>query len=222
MVQELNWQITSSGTVTEEMPEPLKQMRIKLQTQLQDLNDALLILESPTPSANHLSDGVEIFHKHLAPGKSSWKSTPEKPTPGQLIAVKIRNNELYQQISYYCRWCAASQPNGCDERISKLIHDISECALMSQNDKKEFNNAIKAAGKIDLYLAGHIHAYRKHVAPDDSTDLIRYILVSDQLYDKNRTGIHGYIIQDMSHQAQHLSCFPLLDNPKKQKNSALS
>ena len=92
MVQELNWQITSSGTVTEEMPEPLKQMRIKLQTQLQDLNDALLILESPTPSANHPSDGVESFHKHLAPGKSSWTSTPEKPTPGQLIAAKIRNN----------------------------------------------------------------------------------------------------------------------------------
>lgn len=222
MVQELNWQITSSGTVTEEMPEPLKQMRIKLQTQLQDLNDALLILESPTPSANHPSDGVESFHKHLAPGKSSWKSTPEKPTPGQLIAAKIRNNELYQQISYYCRWCAASQPNGCDERISKLIHDISECALMSQNDKKEFNNAIKAAGNIDLYLAGHIHAYREHVAPADPNELIRYILVSDQFYDKNRTGIHGYIIQNMSHQAQQLSWLSLLDNPNKQKNSALS
>lgn len=93
---------------------------------------------------------------------------------------------------------------------------------MSQNDKKEFNNAIKAAGNIDLYLAGHIHAYREHVAPADPNELIRYILVSDQLYDKNRTGIHGYIIQNMSHQAQQLSWLSLLDNPNKQKNSALS
>lgn len=218
MVQELNWQITSSGTEKKEIPEHLKQMRTKLQTQLQDLNDALLILESPNPSASYLSNGVKRFRNHLAPDASFLSSNA---IPGKAIAASVRNNELYQQISYYCRWCADSNSNVCDERISKLIHEISECALMSQNDKKEFDRSIQAAGKIDLYLAGHIHAYRKHVA-DDPTDLIRCILVSDQLYDKNRTGIHGYIIQDMSHQAQHLSCFSLFDIPKKQKNSASS
>lgn len=52
------------------------------------------------------------------------------------------------------------------------------------------NNDDKANSRtIDLYLAGHIHAYAENAQQD--------ILVADKLFDHSRLEIHGYIIQNM-------------------------
>lgn len=62
-----------------------------------------------------------------------------------------------------------------------------------------WNNAL------NQWRTGHIHAYRAHEAPEDSDDLIRFILIPDQLYDKDSPGIHEYLIQNMSHTKDKLS-----------------
>lgn len=93
----------------------------------------------------------------------------------------------------------------CDERISKPIHDTTECVLMSMRDKEEFIEVIKKAGSIDLYLAGHTHAYSEFIKAKDNRDNddnnVQRILVADKLYDEDRSGVHGYVIEHMTKQS---------------------
>lgn len=54
---------------------------------------------------------------------------------------------------------------------------------------------------IDLYLAGHVHAYTEWNPEKDGDGgdraNVRYVLVADRLYDEERPGVHGYLIQNL-------------------------
>lgn len=131
------------------------------------------------------------------------------------IAEKIRKNEIYRNIKYYCEWMDKNDgnPDFNDERMSKLIHDISECELMSRYDKRVFEEAVADICKIapiNLYIAGHIHAYAEYKYQDDNSEKtatrasggkqnsIQHILVADCFHVEGRNGVCGYLIKNVS------------------------
>ena len=103
------------------------------------------------------------------------------------IVDEMKANELYQQIEKYYNWLMLGSEIWSED-ISKLLHEVGESTCMGEQDKELFKNFIDGEIKDkDLYLAGHIHAYAKNGD----------ILVADKLFDKRRTEIHGYIIQNL-------------------------
>lgn len=148
------------------------------------LNTALDALMSNDESILDL--GSDVFFKRLEEfadnmlSKSLYKERKD-------IVSKMKKNELYQLIEKYYNWLMIGSEIWSED-ISKLLHEVGESIRMGEQDKELFKNFIDGEIKNkDLYLAGHIHAYAKNGD----------ILVADKLFDKSRTEIHGYIIQDL-------------------------
>lgn len=121
------------------------------------------------------------------------------------IVRKVRENDLYLQLKLYAEWLRKSEDLS-NEKISKLIFEVNESIQMGKWDELNFKELMKEIGEIsqlpiDLYLAGHVHAYTEW-DPEKGGDKedrpnIKYVLVADRLYDKERPGVHGYLIQNM-------------------------
>lgn len=77
------------------------------------------------------------------------------------------------------------------EMLFILLFEINESLSMSEFDKTRYSEMFleddKDRRKIDLLLAGHIHAY----AENDGT------LVADKMLYEGKTNINGYVIHDM-------------------------
>lgn len=148
------------------------------------LNEAINALmnekdTAPSPEADAFFNRLNEFADNMV-SKSLYKEKKD-------IVGKMKENELYQLIEKYYNWLMLGSEIW-NEDISKLLHEVGESIRMGEQDKELFKNFIDEEIKDkDLYLAGHIHAYAKNGD----------ILVADKLFDKSRTEIHGYIIQNL-------------------------
>ena len=111
------------------------------------------------------------------------------PISAKEVTLRVRQNELYQQLKKYYNWLKKiDDTEEWSEEISRLFYEIDESIRMGEQDKQLFEKFIKQrVPDKDLYLAGHIHAYAENQS----------ILVADKLLDESREEMHGYIIQNM-------------------------
>lgn len=155
-------------------------------------NDAMTEWEQNCP-ASRLEH--EPYHNRLQEYYKS-KMGINQPISPKSITSSIRDNDLYQEIMYYRNWVMAKSgrtnaEKRTDERISRMIFEINESLSMSEYDKKTYSELFveeeTSFRKIDLMLAGHIHAY----AEQQGT------LVADRMFNSEQNSINGYIIYDM-------------------------
>ncbi len=101
-------------------------------------------------------------------------------------ARKIHKNELYQKMKDYYNWLLDV---GClnQEQVAQLASEVNDCIVMSEYDKQCFQKVKIAAGRLDLYLAGHIHEDRYNKAEN--------VLVADKLFRDDSLDAHGYLVK---------------------------
>lgn len=136
---------------------------------------------------------VDLYYKRLShitkPNGSETLTQAAKR-----VVDSIRNNDLFQEVVYYCNWLEKqNDPDDTrtDENISRLIFEINESLSMSGFDisryKELFFGKAGDRPKIDLLLAGHIHAYAEDTG----------VLVADKMLYEDKTSINGYVIYNM-------------------------
>lgn len=178
----------------EELDENREKVRKEFMNQFENLNKALKVLEQ----ADEMSPSEDVDHycgrlRYVSAGMLKGKKDEDEAV--KVVVRKVRENGLYQLLEKYYNWLEAifasktkSKDEEWSEEISQLIYEVGESIRMGEQDKEIFEKFIneKVEG-MDLYLAGHIHAY----AESDN------ILVADKLFDDNRPEMHGYIIRNL-------------------------
>ena len=182
---------------------PLRPIEAKLKTarddflkQIRALDNAMQDLEAGHESMKQESD--RYYNRLKATAKDGIKKAVED----------MRKNDLYNLIKCYEKWINELNTKGnensafCDEQISKLIFEVNESIMMSKYDERNYKRIIdkierETGETIDLFLAGHIHAYAES-SKQSGEGKIEHFLVADRLYDPERLGIHGYVILNVS------------------------
>lgn len=136
-----------------------------------------------------------VFYEHLrkivCKQPTGEIASEERPKLAELIR-NMRQHELFQQIERYNEWLDAwlrekRLPNS--ELLSQLFVEVKECLAMSAFDKDVFDKILKSAKNLNLYLAGHIHAYAEEKSGDCR------ILVADKLFYDQSDNVRGFMIQ---------------------------
>lgn len=116
------------------------------------------------------------------------------------VVGDFKNHRLYKDMEYYVNWVKKGSQNPyTDERISKIIFEISEYQAMSRFDSSTYKSLFKPedGGKrtVDLLLAGHIHVYSEEY--DENHKPIS--LVSAKLIEEDDVmTVNGYIIKNLA------------------------
>ncbi len=181
--------------------EELYTARTDFLKQIRALDHAMQDLEAGHESKQYESD---MYYTRL---KDTAKGDIKK------AVENMRKNDLYLQIKSYEKWLEDNHLTDrqdlskkisalCDEQISKLIFEVNESLMMSKYDDRNFKDLMGEIEKetdetIDLFLAGHIHAYAETSKKNDKGEIVHF-LVADRLHDPERLGIHGYVLLNMS------------------------
>lgn len=158
------------------------------------LEAAMKILERGDELSGSEQESKLKFYKHLRKlisKKTTGKMTEEECREIRTVIREMRENELFQQLKRYNEWLDAWIDRGelsNFEQVAQLFFAVKECLAMSTFDKESFNQILGKARGLNLYLAGHIHAYAKE---DDS-----YLtLVADKLFYDDSVNPRGHIIE---------------------------
>ena len=168
----------------------LHEARDEIKNHLGYFRAAMTLWEKGMPSSDK---NVDLYYKRLShitkPNGSETLTQAAKR-----VVDSIRNNDLFQEVVYYCNWLEKqNDPDDTrtDENISRLIFEINESLSMSEFDinryKELFFGKVGDRPKIDLLLAGHIHAYAEDTG----------VLVADKMLYEDKTSINGYVIYNM-------------------------
>lgn len=122
-------------------------------------------------------------------------TTEEKKARLKVLRKKLEENNLYNRVVQYRNWLCDN--DDWNEVISQISYEVNESITMGMEDKEAFlgvynnlincvsNNRIQRENVVNLYLAGHIHAYSERDG---------IILVADKMIDDHRADIRGYLI----------------------------
>lgn len=161
------------------------------------LTEAMKILERGEELSGSEQESKLEFYRHLrklVSKKTTGKMTEECREIRKIIR-KMRENELFRQIERYNEWLNAWINRGSlsnFEQVVQLFFEVKECLSMSAFDKQAFADILEEVGHLNLYLAGHIHAYKKEV-PGESNDYMT--LVADKLFYDDSDNPRGHIIE---------------------------
>ena len=126
-------------------------------------------------------------------------TTGEKKARLKVLHKELEENNLYNRVVQYRNWLCDN--DDWNEVISQISYEVNESITMGMEDKEAFlgvynnlincvsNNRIQRENVVNLYLAGHIHAYSERDG---------IILVADKMIDDYRDDIRGYLIYDAS------------------------
>lgn len=126
-------------------------------------------------------------------------TTEKKKARLKVLHKKLEENNLYNRVVQYRNWLCDN--DDWNEVISQISYEVNESITMGMEDKEAFlgvynnlincvsNNRIQRENVVNLYLAGHIHAYSERDG---------IILVADKMIDDYRDDIRGYLIYDAS------------------------
>lgn len=126
-------------------------------------------------------------------------TTEEKKARLKVLRKKLEENNLYNRVVQYRNWLGDN--DDWNEVISQISYEVNESITMGTEDKEAFlgvyndlinnvkNSQICRNNVVNLYLAGHIHAYSERDG---------IILVADKMIDDYRDDIRGYLIYDAS------------------------
>lgn len=125
-------------------------------------------------------------------------TVPVNAAAAQKVIQSFEEKDLYQQIKKFYNWLDSTtttidQLDTQDESISELIHNVYESICMSEQDKNQFHTFMDDINKdtgVDLYLAGHIHAYAETIGQEGKIDT----LVADKFFSGSEGNIRGYVI----------------------------
>ena len=150
--------------------------------------------------------GSQLYFDYLIP-HAKKKSKPYE------FVKEMRKNELYKMMKTFYEWLKGTKDRS-NEIISRMITETMECIIMGYADKQNYINNIKQiihsteSGKngIDLFLAGHIHAYdeRKPNEIEMNDKNVNFtVLVAGKAFQKindkdNKVEIQGYVISDIA------------------------
>ena len=114
-----------------------------------------------------------------------------------LLKEQMEKNSLYKDMKKYNTWLERGHIDENDEMINGIFKQVLDDLRMGRADKEAFKNAMKiiddCGGEIQLYLAGHIHAYKKET---DSDKPWKKVLVASKTFDGNleKEEMAGYMI----------------------------
>ena len=109
---------------------------------------------------------------------------------------QLEENNLYKRVVQYRNWLRDN--DDWNEVISQISYEVNESITMGMEDKEAFlgvyndlinnvkNSQICREDVVNLYLAGHIHAY---------SEKDKIILVADKMIDDRRDDLRGYLIR---------------------------
>lgn len=170
----------------------------KFQEAFLGLNAAMELLESGEELAGSEEESKLEFYRHLRKRiskKTTGKMTGEECREARELVCEMRENELFRQIERYNAWLGVWLGSGSlsnFEQVSQLFFEVKECLAMSAFDKQAFADILEEVGGLDLYLAGHIHAYAKEEPPESGGCKT---LVADKLFYDDSDKPRGYIIE---------------------------
>ncbi len=160
---------------------------------------AISALEEGKPSPDIEADGFyQLYKKEIRLNSSSSASAYFKQN--------MYTNELYQKMKLYYDWLNNMNQHEIpfsvlDEKISRLVSEIAELKIVSEEDLEMFKHSIDSVYPmnlngnetctqyVDLYLAGHIHAY----AEESQT----HILIADRMIHEDDNKVYGYLITNL-------------------------
>lgn len=123
-------------------------------------------------------------------------TTEEKEARLNALRKKLEENNLYKRVVQYRNWLGDN--DDWNEVISQISYEVNESITMGTEDKEAFlgvyndlinnvkNSQICRNNVVNLYLAGHIHAY---------SEKDKIILVADKMIDDRRDDLRGYLIR---------------------------
>ena len=162
------------------------------------LKAAMELLERGEELSGSENERKLEFYKHLrklVSKKTTGKMTDEELREVRKIVCEMRQNELFRQIERYNTWLDAWISSGSltdFEHVSQLFFEVKECMAMSAFDKQAFADIMEEVGSLNLYLAGHIHAYNKKTPVKDDD---YWTLVADKLFYDDSDKPRGHIIE---------------------------
>ena len=123
-------------------------------------------------------------------------TTEEKKARLKVLRKQLEENNLYKRVVQYRNWLRDN--DDWNEVISQISYEVNESITMGMEDKEAFlgvynnlinnvrNGRIQRENVVNLYLAGHIHAY---------SERDEIILVADKMIDDHRDDLRGYLIR---------------------------
>ena len=123
-------------------------------------------------------------------------TTGEKKARLKVLRKQLEENNLYKRVVQYRNWLRDN--DDWNEVISQISYEVNESITMGMEDKEAFlgvynnlinnvrNGRIQRENVVNLYLAGHIHAY---------SERDEIILVADKMIDDHRDDLRGYLIR---------------------------
>lgn len=161
-------------------------------TEFECLKEAMDVLQGYTRASD---PRVEAYFNVLS---SLVDTVPVIATAAKKVIQSFEEKDLYQQIQKFYNWLDSTattidQLDTQDESISELIHNVYESICMSEQDKNQFHTFMDDINKdtgVDLYLAGHIHAYAETIGQKGKIDT----LVADKFFSGSEGNIRGYVI----------------------------
>lgn len=123
-------------------------------------------------------------------------TTEEKKARLKVLRKQLEENNLYKRVVQYRNWLRDN--DDWNEVISQISYEVNESITMGMEDKEAFlgvyndlinnvkNSQICREDVVNLYLAGHIHAY---------SEKDKIILVADKMIDDRRDDLRGYLIR---------------------------
>lgn len=180
-------------SVLEEYRKELKKVREQFSSEFDALQEALNTIPG-NPGPDPISEYYVAWISNVIGAPAP--TTKEKEARLKVLRKKLEENNLYKRIVQYRNWLRDN--DDWNEVISQISYEVNESITMGMEDKEAFlgvyndlinnvkNSQICREDVVNLYLAGHIHAYSEK---DNN------ILVADKMIDDNRDDLRGYLIR---------------------------
>lgn len=182
-----------SKSVLDEYRTELEKVREQLSSEFDALQKALNTIPG-YPGPDRIS-GYYVDWISNAIGAPNL-TTEEKKARLKVLRKQLEENNLYKRVVQYRNWLRDN--DDWNEVISQISYEVNESITMGMEDKEAFlgvyndlinnvkNSQICREDVVNLYLAGHIHAY---------SEKDKIILVADKMIDDRRDDLRGYLIR---------------------------